>query len=223
MNPIENKTSFSPNDKFLLGLHSSGDDLGVGIIQINNEKEILRSNIFKGNKDLSNYLFKYIEEILPSQFWPQIIRLAVSTGPGSYTGTRLSVVLARTLAQQLNCQMDGVSSFEIMAYRLAREIKSKYKEKDFFWITQDLERRGIIAGKYQISLSKKNIEIIEIKAPSLLTLNMKVSPSINAKENLKEDIKRLLLISLNLHKRNKLSKWQDALPIYPTSPIDRLS
>jgi tRNA threonylcarbamoyl adenosine modification protein YeaZ len=39
----------------------------------------------------------------------------VAIGPGGFTGTRLGVVLARTLAQQLNLPLFGISSLQAIA------------------------------------------------------------------------------------------------------------
>ena len=57
--------------------------------------------------------------------------------------------MARTIAQQINCSLDSMSSFHLMASRLHKGIKQK-KIFDPFWIKDILPRRGIIAGKYQL-------------------------------------------------------------------------
>ena len=212
-------TVFSKDTKFLLALHSSTDTFGIGIIQIDKSGILFKDSIIEVKRDLSNHLFKFIEEILPSIFWNQIKRLSVATGPGGYTGTRISVVFARTLAQQLNCPIDGVSSFQLMAHRVPNEFISQHPEQPF-WVTQPLKRRGIVAGQYKvISPERKYIEIKELKYPHLLPLDSKVSPSFEISENVEKDLKRLLNISFNLYQEKKKGAWQDIVPIYPTSPI----
>lgn len=52
--------------------------------------------------------------------WWDIVYVAVATGVGSFTGTRVGVVLARTLGQQLDIPVYGVPSREIDAFESPR-------------------------------------------------------------------------------------------------------
>ena len=121
--------------KYLLALHSSSETLGVALLNcagINTTKQI---STFPLGRALSKNLLSCVNELLPSEDWSQIVRLGVAIGPGGFTGTRLSVVMARTLAQQLGCSLDGVSSFSLMAPRLAQTLNSEQLQKPF-WIVQ---------------------------------------------------------------------------------------
>ena len=44
----------------------------------------------------------------------------MSTGPGSFTGLRIGVVTAKTLAQALNIQIAGVTSLNLLAMPFAQ-------------------------------------------------------------------------------------------------------
>jgi len=50
------------------------------------------------------------QELPAARRWP-LGRAAVATGPGGITAPRLTVLLARTLAQQLQLSLDGFHSF----------------------------------------------------------------------------------------------------------------
>ncbi len=221
MSENDNQKIFPKDARFLLALHSSTNTFGIGLVQIDKSEVIFKSSTIEVNQDLSNYLFNFIEETLPSIFWPQIKRLAVATGPGGYTSTRISVIFARTLAQQLQCDLDGISSFYLKAHRLPMKFINKNQEQTF-WITEELKRRGTIAGEYKlinnIGLSD-GFKIEELQIPHLIPINKKVSPAFKISEDVENDINKLLRISLNLYEEKKQAKWQNVLPIYPTSPI----
>ena len=69
------------------------------------------------NKYHSAFLISTLQEIISeNNLKPQEIDLiATNTGPGSFTGIRACVTVARVMAQQLNCKVAGISSLEILA------------------------------------------------------------------------------------------------------------
>ena len=208
----------------ILALHSCSTTLGVAIIDSQAPENSLSTNTFPVGRSLSNNIVNCVEEILPASSWNQLDRISVAIGPGGFTGTRLSVVMARTLAQQLDCPLDGISSFALMAPRLSRSLHIKNRNEPF-WITQELPRTGILAGKYQIKSNSKiaNFEIaLELQKPQLLNPGLKVEPAIKASDNVAIDVVQLLQISLLGKKIGQHANWQKVLPIYPTSPIKNI-
>jgi len=209
------------NSKYLLALHSSSEKLGVAILDLEDSSPRIKDLTIEAGRTLSNNLFSHIETLLPANRWKQIARIAVATGPGGFTGTRLTIAMTRALAQQLNCQLDGVSSFSLMAPRLLRRL-DHVQINSSFWITKMLEKRGLIGGQYKIKSSNSNegiIEVVELQEPHLLPLGVTVQPNLSCEENVKEDTKRLLRISLINHRDDVKSPWEKVLPIYPTSPV----
>lgn len=69
------------------------------------------------NKYHSAFLISTLQEIISeNNLKPQDIDLiATNIGPGSFTGIRACVTVARVMAQQLNCKVAGISSLEILA------------------------------------------------------------------------------------------------------------
>jgi tRNA threonylcarbamoyladenosine biosynthesis protein TsaB len=51
----------------------------------------------------------------------EVTDIVVGCGPGSYTGTRIGVTAAKTLAWTLGCPLYAVSSLEVMAYGAYRQ------------------------------------------------------------------------------------------------------
>ena len=208
--------------KYLLALHSCSESFGIAIKDTENREQIIKSDVFNIGRSLSNKIFSCIETILPRKFWKQIIRISVAKGPGSFTSTRLTISMARTIAQQIDCSLDSISSFHLMAPRLYKSL-AKIEILNPFWITDFLPRRGIVAGKYQLVKIHKESdfhEFNEIISPQLISNEKLINPSIKASNNIEEDIISLLNFSQYCQNIKVEGDWQKTLPIYPTSPID---
>tara|TARA_Y100001968_G_C19406066_1_gene743695 strand:+ start:1192 stop:1866 length:675 start_codon:yes stop_codon:yes gene_type:complete len=208
--------------KYLLALHSCSESFGVAVKDIDNPTKTIKSKVFDIGHSLSNKLFSCVETLLPKKSWRQIIRISVAKGPGSFTSTRLTLSMARTISQQIDCSLDAISTFRLMAQRLHNEINQE-SIYHAFWIKDVLPRRGFIAGKYQLLKihDKSNFhEFNEVISPQLINNEQNLIPSINAKHNLEKDLISLIEIS-EFYKNLKVnSDWNKALPIYPTSPVD---
>lgn len=111
--------------------------------------EILASKVVEntGNKYHSAFLISTLQEIMSSNdVKPQDVNLiAVNIGPGSFTGIRACVTVARVMAQQLDCKAVGVSSLEILS-RLADKnpLVALDARKDSAYLYYDGEIRGAI-------------------------------------------------------------------------------
>ncbi|MDK4214320.1 tRNA (adenosine(37)-N6)-threonylcarbamoyltransferase complex dimerization subunit type 1 TsaB [Staphylococcus warneri] len=68
--------------------------------------------------------------------------IVVAEGPGSYTGLRIGVTTAKTLAYALNCKLYGVSSLKALAATVSE--KNKLLVPIF-----DARREAVYAGIYQ--------------------------------------------------------------------------
>tara|TARA_B100000700_G_C15008011_1_gene839549 strand:+ start:1302 stop:1958 length:657 start_codon:yes stop_codon:yes gene_type:complete len=214
---------YTSHSKYLLALHSCSESFAIAVKDIENPKRILKYNTFNIGHSLSNKLFSCVETLIPQKFWKDIIRITVAKGPGSYTSTRLSLSMSRAIAQQINCSLDAVSSFHIMAARLQKDLNPK-EIYDPFWITDLLPRRGIIAGKYKlIKIHKKSnfYQFSELITPKIIKNIQEINPSIKAFNNIEEDIISLMSFSEFYHESKVFNNWIKALPIYPTSPIQK--
>jgi tRNA threonylcarbamoyladenosine biosynthesis protein TsaB len=73
----------------------------------------------------------------------QLTKIVVAKGPGSYTGVRIGVTIAKTLAWSLNIPIVGVSSLEVLATSVGRYF-SGYVSPLF-----DARRGQIYTGLYE--------------------------------------------------------------------------
>ena len=205
----------------ILVIHSTDNSFGFGYRK-NNTLESDELFIKKFDNDLCNNLINDLNKFISKENLQKIKKLSVSIGPANFNASRLVVVLARTISQQINCPLESFSAFEIMAKRIASK-NNIFKNKKSFWIYKKLKRKGLIAGKYKIYHKEKDSSDLVIRE----TVLPKVVKELESKEvtfeanyNDKEDLKELLnLANKNLLNSN-LDSWKKVLPLYPISPIN---
>ena len=204
-----------------LVIHSTDNSFCFGFRK-NNNLESDKFLIKKFDNDLCNNLIKDLNKFISKEHLQKINKLSVSIGPANFNASRLIVVLARTISQQINCPLDSFSSFEIMAKRIASK-NNIFKDKKSFWIYKKLKRKGFIAGKYEICQNEKNKSDLLIRE----TVLPKVVEEIEAKELFleaiyddKEDLKELLNLSNKNLLNSNVDSWKKVLPLYPISPIN---
>ena len=205
----------------ILVIHSTDNSFGFGYRK-NNDLKSDELFIKKFDNDLCNNLINDLNKFISKENLQKINKLSVSIGPANFNASRLIVVLARTISQQINCPLDSFSSFEIMAKRIESK-NNIFRNKKSFWIYKKLKRKGLIAGKYEICHRAKNSSDLVIRE----TVLPKVFKALESKELIfeanyddKEDLKELLnLTNKNLFNSN-LDSWRKVLPLYPISPIN---
>ena len=204
-----------------LVIHSTDNSFGFGYRK-NNTLESDELFIKKFDNDLCNNLINDLNKFISKENLQKIKKLSVSIGPANFNASRLIVVLARTISQQINCPLDSFSSFEIMAKRIASK-NNIFRNKKSFWIYKKLKRKGLIAGKYEICLKEKNSSDLVIRE----TVLPKVVKELESKELFfeaifddKEDLKELLDLSNKNSLNSNVDSWEKVLPLYPISPIN---
>ena len=208
------------NNKLTLAIHSTDNSFGFAY----RENSELPDNFFtkKFERDLCNNLIVDFTNFISKENLKRIDKISVSIGPSNFNASRQVIVLARTLAQQINCSLDSFSSFELMAKRIA--VKNNiYSKKNSFWIFKKLKRRGYIAGKYEICIcknTKKDLIIKEKIIPKIFKELTNLHSSYQAEYSDIKDLKELLnLTNKNLSDSN-INSWSEVLPLYPIPPIN---
>ncbi|WP_411870595.1 tRNA (adenosine(37)-N6)-threonylcarbamoyltransferase complex dimerization subunit type 1 TsaB [Vulcanococcus limneticus] len=207
---------------WLLALHSSSETLAVGLqrLAVGAEREPAHLASFPLGRRLSNDLLPCVEQLLPAEQWSQLGRLVVATGPGGFTGTRLTLVLARTLAQQLAIPLHGFSSFLLIARRLAAP-GGALAGAERFWLSQELPRRGVVAGAYGPDAAALG-GVVELEEPRLYRPGevLPEGPWAQALVEPEADAVQLLALGQLAALRQLPGPWQPVLPLYPTSPVE---
>jgi len=144
-----------------LVIHSTDNSFGFGYRK-NNNLESDELFIKKFDNDLCNNLINDLNKFISKENLQRINKLSVSIGPANFNASRLIVILARTISQQINCPLDSFSSFEIMAKRIALK-NNIFINKKSFRIYKKLKRKGFIAGKYEIFHNEKTSSDLYIR------------------------------------------------------------
>ena len=207
---------------WLLSLHSSSDSLGVALQPLGRPEIPAKVEAFPLGRQLANSLLPCVEAVLPAREWPHLARLAVVTGPGGFTGTRLTVAMARTLALQLDLPLDGISSFHLMARRLLAEEANGVS----LILSQELPRHGVVAGLYRADPTSL-AGVAELCAPRLWPNEAERKRALGhhachaAQPQLPGDASELLIFSQEAARLGLEAPWAAVLPLYPTSPVEQ--
>lgn len=99
-----------------LAIHSSSPQLGFALGRVTATTIVdRRCQSWDLGRDISARLQICLAEFMGPLAWSDLGFIAVAIGPGGFTGTRIGVVTARTLAQQLNIPLFAVSSLAAVA------------------------------------------------------------------------------------------------------------
>lgn len=142
---------------------------------IKKDGEVLSSKVTENhdNKYHSAFLISTLREIMyKNDIKPKDIDLiAVNIGPGSFTGIRACVTVARVMAQQLNCKAIGISSLEILAKNTAKNpLIALDARKDSAYLYANGEIKGAVrledikklidTDKYSVLTDDKLVSIL---------------------------------------------------------------
>ena len=205
-----------------LAIHTASQDLGLAISNFAGDQ---RCQTWPLGREVSNYLHSKLSCFLPPQTWADLAFLAVAKGPGGFTGTRLGVVTARTLAQQLDLPLFAVSTLAVLAWQeLAKPEYSAAEAPDL--AVQMLAQRGEIYGAVYGQDSNRAITTLLPDAvmplqrwQQLLADWERPYHLVWAEPELGATAESLLELAYQDWRLGKEAHWSKALPFYGQSPV----
>jgi tRNA threonylcarbamoyl adenosine modification protein YeaZ len=206
--------------KYGLGIHTSSPELGLVINNFNGE---MRCNSWDLGRDLSSLLHEYLADFLQPQIWSDLEFIAVAKGPGSFTGTRMGVVTARTLGQQLNIPVFTVSSLAAIAHDSMTDsdqiiaVQMPAQRGQFFVaIYEQLPNKGGLKPLLEDRVMNQEdwLKTLE-NFPRKYDLYL----NIEAGENLGKTVASMLELARIKWQNGERSHWSDAIPYYGQSPV----
>ena len=107
---------------FALALHTTTTKLELAIAEFHQDSDriaqpaiIHKQQSWELGRELSVQLHGCLSLFVGDILWSDFAYLAIATGIGSFTGTRIGVVVARTLGEQLNIPVYGINCEEVIS------------------------------------------------------------------------------------------------------------
>lgn len=205
--------------KYGLSLHTTTPQLGLAM---SNFAGNTRFQVWDLGRDLSSYIHQYLIEFIKPQTWKDLAFIAVAKGPGGFTGTRIGVVLARTLGQQLDIPVLGVSTLAAVAWSYA----SKNQENRAIAVEMPAQRGQVFGAIYQLSLNHPGL--ISLLPETVLTpeawqetlASWKSDYQlITATSGLAATVTSILELAYFDWQLGQCPHWSEALPYYGQHPV----
>ncbi|MBN2166995.1 MAG: tRNA (adenosine(37)-N6)-threonylcarbamoyltransferase complex dimerization subunit type 1 TsaB [Marinilabiliaceae bacterium] len=117
--------------------------------------------------------------------------VAVSCGPGSYTGLRIGVSTAKGICYALNCKLLAINSLKILAWTVINQHNDLYESNDLFCPMIDARRMEVYTEIFDKMLNSKieiQAKIIDNESFAKTMINNKVIFFGNGSEKCKNTI-----------------------------------
>jgi tRNA threonylcarbamoyl adenosine modification protein YeaZ len=200
-----------------LALHTTSSQLGLGLSNFLGEITYQTWDI---DRELSNYLHLYLQEFIKPKTWQDLGYIVVAKGPGSFTSTRIGVVTARTLAQQLNIPLLGISTLKAFAWSQ----KNNYSSYGLIPVQMKASQGKLYVGIYQVTNDEKNlITYLEDQVMTPETWQKTLEkliishPPVSASAQLGITVKDLLELGYNQWQQGERPHWSEIMPFYGMS------
>ncbi len=197
-----------------LAIHTSSPDLGLAVSNFAGDS---RQQVWPLGRDVSNLLHQKLAEFLRPQTWRDLAWIAVAIGPGGFTGTRIGVVAARTLAQQLEIPLFGFSSLAAIA-------QARAQGQTPIAIQMPVQRGELATAIYQ----KSALGLVCLRPDGTVTpeiwqqTQQDFSYDLVAAESAQGHyVSALLDLAHQAWHQDQRPHWSDVVPFYGQHPVER--
>ncbi len=205
-------------NKYGLALHTTTPQLGICLDNFQCDR---RSQTWDLGRDLSSLLHQHLRSILTPQTWQDLEFIAVAKGPGGFTGTRMGVVTARTMAQQLNIPLYGISTLAAIAHS-----RKENPDSDFLIAVQmNARREQLFVAIYQIA--EEGIwqpylsDTVMTKLEWQNTLSDLELPYrlVESPPEIANTVTNIMELAYAQWRQGKKTVWQEVVPFYGQHPV----
>ncbi len=148
-----------------LAIHTSSPQLGLMLQGYSQSDEpVKRHQVWDLGREVSSHLHVKMMEFIEPYRWQDLSFVAVAKGPGGFTGTRIGVVAARTLAQQLDIPLFGVSSLAALA---AQSVADGLEESKDIAVMMPAKREAVYSAIFR---AQTDSELLCVKEESVVSI-----------------------------------------------------
>jgi tRNA threonylcarbamoyl adenosine modification protein YeaZ len=210
-----------PTSNYGLGLDTTSPVLTLALGPVDG---VHRSRSWHLDREISSQLHPLLRAFIKPQQWHDLAWISVLKGPGSFTGTRIGVVLARTLAQQLNIPLFGFSNLAIAAWASVHQqgIQGSWRVA----VSQAGQRGHVYGAMYEVQ--SKTGTLNALKADHLFSTEdwnqFLVTEQPNFDVHLKHEppqttdfeqlAQAMLTLGWNAWQQGARPQWEETLPYY---------
>lgn len=208
----------SSTDKYALALHTTTPQLGIAI---DNRSGDRRERTWNLGRDLASHLHIYLQEMLQPQTWQDIEYIAVAKGPGGFTGTRIGVVTARTLSQQLDLPLFGISTLAATAFAHSSNLNSN----KLLAVQMPARQGQLFVAIYRLVSNKTGLQV-QLEDTTMTPENWQETLAnltesyqlIEPPENLATTVSSLIKLADIQWRQQMFFQWSEVVPFYGQSP-----
>ncbi|MEM6253983.1 MAG: tRNA (adenosine(37)-N6)-threonylcarbamoyltransferase complex dimerization subunit type 1 TsaB [Cyanobacteria bacterium P01_D01_bin.156] len=207
---------------FGLAIHSSTPELGLAISDFDTN---IRYQGWDLGRELSSQLHILLQEFLAPQSWQELSFVAVCIGPGGFTGTRIGVATARTLAQQLKIPLFGISATAAVAHHHVTEVKKSAFPQDIA-VTMPAKRGAVYGAIYHWDGETLSVKRTDAVVPANDWTQTKTqwphhltSVSLESGIGLANTTQSLLHLGYKQWQIGPHPDWRDIVPFYGQHPV----
>jgi tRNA threonylcarbamoyl adenosine modification protein YeaZ len=205
--------SISSQPRYGLAIHTSSPDLGLAISDF---QDVYRCQSWALGRDLSTQLHQYLLDFIQPQTWSDLGWIAVAKGPGSFTGTRIGVVTARTLAQQLNIPVFAISTLAAIAYKEQLQ-RIQNQDKNLVIALEMRAQRGQLFVAIYGRNPETDFGLIPLLADSVMS-SQQWDQTLASWQTSYHRVQ--IEAGLGDWKLGKQPHWSEALPYYGQHPVE---
>jgi tRNA threonylcarbamoyladenosine biosynthesis protein TsaB len=123
----------------------------IGSVSLSRDGEVIQTLVNEKQQDHAATMILFVQQILKEQgIVPTALdAIAVSAGPGSYTGLRVGVATAKGLCYAWNKPLLAISTLQMMAQGLLSSIKD---QQAWYCPMLDARRQEVFMGIYDAAL-----------------------------------------------------------------------
>lgn len=205
-----------------LAIHTCGPALGLALNNFDGE---IRHQTWALGRELSTQLHTILMEFVNPYTWQDFSFLAVAQGPGGFTGTRIGVVTARTLAQQLEIPLFGVSSLAAVAQRaIARD--SSLGAGAAIAVEMQAQRGQLFTAIYQATTNSLKPthpdQVMALEAwEAVLASYPDAFNRVTTGDDLAETVVQVLDLAYGRWLGGDRPDWSSVMPFYGQHPVHR--